>query len=455
MRFFLFLLVSVLTVFGNEECLKKCETEATKCCSTLLKTLPMPKTHSCYFNCNVTILHLHSCECPNDCSSFLKHGQCINDKCVCLPEWTGADCSIPSCPLNKCNGNGRCVQDRCICNDQWTGFDCSSPVIQGLKNPLPFGTLFPNETYWSSRNGYKDFHPIFNQSTLTSLYLNVKKEDLASLFNPATIWFHDYIKGNLTIDVNGKIHQYFQDVGLRVKGKSSRSQIQKNLVIALDRYGNSDRRFFGIDRIGLKFNDHSNVKYSISLDLWRAGGSRTQRHTFANLFINGIHYGLMWMAEEITKDFIKARYDNHKGNLYKMDRGKLIIEGQGRPIDYKLANRGFSHGRFRYNYNLQTNKPGTFQDIADFIYKLNKTSNQEFDKVFGKVFDVSRYIRAQIIELCVNQPDGYTLSNANYQLYHDPQTGIWDFIPFDPQHSWMGWRVVGECKFIFTLIPNS
>lgn len=445
----IFLFVCLIFAFANEECFKNCETLPTTCCSTLLKTLPMPKTHSCYFKCNVTILYMHSCECPNNCNEFLKNGQCVNNKCECIPEWTGADCSIPHCPYNKCSGHGRCIQDRCLCQEGWTGYDCSSPVIEGLKNPLPFGTLFPNETYWSKRNGFKDFHPIFNQSVLTSIYLNVKIEDLASLFFPATIWHHDYIKGNMTIDLNGKIHETFQDIALRVKGKASRNGIQRNLLIALDRYGHSDRRFYGIDRLGLKYNDLSHIEYAVSLEIWRSVGTRTQRHSFANLFINDIHFGLLWMSEEITKDFLKARYDNHKGNLYKMDKGKLIIEGQGRPIDYKLANRGFAHGRFRYNYNLQTNKKGNYEDIAEFIYKLNKTSNDQFDQVFSKVFDVSRYLRAQVVELAVTQPDGYTLSNGNYQLYHDPITGIWDFIPFDPQHSWMDWKCVGECKFLF------
>jgi hypothetical protein len=46
-----------------------------------------------------------------------------------------------------------------------------------------------------------------------------------------------------------------------------------------------------------------------------------QRSSFTKLFINDVYYGLYWMHEDMDKEFIRSRYENHKGNLYKCATG--------------------------------------------------------------------------------------------------------------------------------------
>jgi hypothetical protein len=76
--------------------------------------------------------------------------------CICDYGWTGAHCSIPTCPgvnchackedtysggcdkqcnfITTCSGNGRCrgKDGTCICDDGWTGAHCSIPTCPGV-----------------------------------------------------------------------------------------------------------------------------------------------------------------------------------------------------------------------------------------------------------------------------------------------------------------------------------
>jgi hypothetical protein len=425
--------VTILTVLLYlvvcQQCIDKCETIVKEVICTNIGTLPSPVNHDCYFVCNVTLVHPGTCGCPNDCLASLQHGVCNQDKCVCNSSWRGRDCGLPKCPENSCSGRGKCVQNDCVCDRGFTGFDCSSVIPESFFNPLPFGILAPGEAYYSSRDEYKDDHPLLTKSVIPTISISVNNEDFLSCIHPFTVYDHDWIKANMTLSLNGVI-TYIPEIGLRVKGKTSRKHAQKNWVISFDKYVKK-RKIFGLDRIGLKYPMLTNFEYALSMDLWRSMGTRVQRNTFSNVFINDVHYGIMWTAEELVDQFLKNYYENAKGNLYKMERAPLLPIGQGTGEDYRRANRGWAHGRFRYNYELETNRPGTFQDLAEFIAKLNKTNDREFENIF----DMDRYIRSQVVELCITQADGYTISNNNYKIYHDESR--WDFLPFDPQHAFL------------------
>ncbi|CAB3231038.1 unnamed protein product [Arctia plantaginis] len=52
---------------------------------------------------------IHSC--PNNCTG---RGLCVTNKCFCVGNWGGKDCSVELCP-NACSGNGNCKGDKCAC----------------------------------------------------------------------------------------------------------------------------------------------------------------------------------------------------------------------------------------------------------------------------------------------------------------------------------------------------
>ncbi|XP_075992325.1 multiple EGF like domains 8 [Anticarsia gemmatalis] len=59
--------------------------------------------------------------CPNNCTG---RGLCVSNKCFCVGNWGGQDCSVELCP-NACSGNGHCKGDRCVCKKGYSGESCS------------------------------------------------------------------------------------------------------------------------------------------------------------------------------------------------------------------------------------------------------------------------------------------------------------------------------------------
>ena len=121
-----------------------------------------PDTCTCadgWFGTNCTVpMCLQTCGNSGNCTQ--------PDTCECPVEWTGADCRTPIChqscqldsdlnPTSSGNGhvssgsdfNGQCIMpNTCLCPPEWSGHDCSIPVcLQGymVADPQPlleFGT---------------------------------------------------------------------------------------------------------------------------------------------------------------------------------------------------------------------------------------------------------------------------------------------------------------------------
>ena len=70
------------------------------------------------------------CTSDEDCSG---RGACITAVCLCERAWTGAFCSVSSCP-RACSGHGSCSLGACTCSDGWSGVACDVPSL-----PCPHG----------------------------------------------------------------------------------------------------------------------------------------------------------------------------------------------------------------------------------------------------------------------------------------------------------------------------
>lgn len=59
----------------------------------------------------------------------------------------------------------------------------------------------------------------------------------------------------------------------------------------------------------------------------------TYRSSYAALWVNGIHYGLYTIVEDVNKDFLLSRFGDAAGNLYRagMYPATLMYEGEDDP----------------------------------------------------------------------------------------------------------------------------
>lgn len=191
------------------------------------------------------------------------------------------------------------------------------------------------------------------------------------------------------------------------------SSLQKPFTISLS------KKYFGIKKFGLKANEGSMIRNTITNELFRSMNVKSQRSSFSNLFINGIYMGLYWMSEEINQDYIDSRFNLKNGNLYKVQlNGKLEYVGSGRPDDYKkLSVDFFGWTRVNvYQHKLGKNQP--FNDLANFINFLNETNDEEFERRINNIFDIEKFLRFLIVECSTGQQDQYNLNHKNYFLYN-------------------------------------
>ena len=48
-----------------------------------------------------------------------------------------------------------------------------------------------------------------------------------------------------------------------------------------------------------------------------------------------------------------------------------------------------------------------------------------------RVFNVVDYLKIIAFDVLIGNWDGYVGNKNNYYLYHNPQTGLFDYIPYD------------------------
>lgn len=92
-------------------------------------------------------------ECPDQCNF---HGNCVNDVCVCQPEYTGVACQTDKCPAQCTVPQGTCNLETamCQCEDGFYGADCSlvecvddasDDASCGESNTCSFNLTYPEQ----------------------------------------------------------------------------------------------------------------------------------------------------------------------------------------------------------------------------------------------------------------------------------------------------------------------
>lgn len=63
-----------------------------------------------------------------------------------------------------------------------------------------------------------------------------------------------------------------------------------------------------------------------NMDLCRSMCVPVYRSSLAQLWINGVSYGVYYLVEDIDRDFLRSRFGESDGNLYKAGRLGATLE---------------------------------------------------------------------------------------------------------------------------------
>jgi len=269
---------------------------------------------------------------------------------------------------------------------------------------------------------------IFDDTELPRIDLAISQSNLQDLYADPESNTEYYATFSLTrVDsMEGPI-----DVALRFRGDTIRSKQKKSFRISFNSF-DSNVSYHGIEKMDLNadVNDPSLVRSKLAWDLFRYLGVSGSRSNHVLLYINNAFYGVYLNTEHIDERYVKSRFDNNDGNLYRnLWPADLSYLGPSQD-DYKYEYDG------RPVYALRTNeKWDDYEDLSTLISSLNQYNGTELKDELERLINVQQYLKAIAVDVMSGNWDGYNGDKNNYYLYRDQVSGRFEYIPYNLENS--------------------
>ncbi len=228
----------------------------------------------------------------------------------------------------------------------------------------------------------------------------------------------EYRQAAVTID-----GLYFGKVGVRFKGTSSFYGYpgdKKALRVKFNAF--ADYNFYGLKKINLNncWSDPSFLREKLYLDFLHEQDIPAPRANFARVYLNGVYWGLYTLVEHVDKTFLKSRFANNDGNLYKAEK------------QADLSWQGSNQENYYEYYKLQTNeKENNWNDLLALIDTINHADDKHLQTSLQSVLNVNSFIRAWAANNVFINLDSYLGSANNFYIYNNESSGLFDWIIWD------------------------
>ena len=322
-----------------------------------------------------------------------------------------------------------------------------------------------NSIYESNyQQGLLDLFDIKNN---VSLKITISNEELQKIHDDNTINKSNrelYHKCNLDITLNGLVY-HFEEVGIRMKGNTSRGAIFNEDKLNLrhyklsltetfddEEYGEEakvwttstlrkerkNRNFFGLEKLDIRFNkneDQTYIKELYAYEMYRANGLLAPHGNLMNVSMDidgnlcnmGVYLGL----ETVDKNFLarNLKSDYATGDLYKCGWGSGSGATLNDSSDYLFGVENAFLGEF-YTYDLKTNKKvSTHESIKSFINNLSNTS--DIDNFISNNLYEDDFYKYLSVAYFLGDPDDFRGNYNNYYIYFSSTDNKAIFIPND------------------------
>jgi spore coat protein CotH len=253
------------------------------------------------------------------------------------------------------------------------------------------------------------------------------------MINPDTLeWIYENVESDVEFHAtfvfdNGTVLDTVDEVGFRLRGNTSRYSKKKSFKVSFNTF-HPGREYLGVEKLNLngEHNDPSIIRSKLCWDLLRKMDIPAPYANHVEVYINGDYYGLYISVEHIDEEFIKSRFGNDDGHLYRcLWPADLAYLGDD-PDNYKLM------AGDRRVYDLTINEEDdNYTDLRDFIKVLHDTPVDEFKCRLEELFNVYDYLKIMALDIMTSDWDGYIFNKNNFYLYHNSATGKFEYIPYD------------------------
>ncbi|MBI3695754.1 MAG: CotH kinase family protein, partial [Acidobacteria bacterium] len=285
----------------------------------------------------------------------------------------------------------------------------------------------------------------FNDNILQEIRLDIRPADWANLklhylentYYPAD--FHWKFQGRDIV---------VKDIGIRSRGRGSRSPLKPNLRLDFNRY-EPGQKFVGLGSAVLKANnqDASELKERIVFKLFKRMGLPASREAHTRLYINDVYSGLYLLSEEIRKEYVERYIGGGEGDgdLYKwnpIDNEEGGYHFAWRPTCARSTMLACSTDSTRWTpnpFDPEENK-STFdiRPTIEFVRKMTETSDADFPQTIAQYTDLKLFLAHVALETYVADYDcilGDTFGLNNFFLYRYDNKNFHQFLLWDKDGS--------------------
>ena len=213
---------------------------------------------------------------------------------------------------------------------------------------------------------------------------------------------------------------WFPEVGVRLKGVwgSLRTPDEK-CSFKVDLNSFADHRMYGQETLTLNnvVQDPTYVAESLTYALFRAAGVPASRTTWARVSVNGEHYGLYSVVENVDDTFLRRWWADGSGRMWE---GAYGVDLTASYISSFEFDEGADDDR------------AVLEQIAAV---LDDGSTDAHFEALERLVDMDEFISNMAVEAVSLHWDGYTTAN-NYRLYEDPVSGRVSIIPWGVDQTW-------------------
>lgn len=258
---------------------------------------------------------------------------------------------------------------------------------------------------------------LFDDTLVNSIYITMDPDSLNEMYENLENE-HEYAV-QFVYD-SPLVQDTLQNVGFRLRGNTSLSSAKKSFKVAFNTY-EPGRKFEGAKKLNLigNHNDPTMAREKIYFDIYNSLGLPTRRVSFVRVYINESYFGLYALTEEYDDIFLRDRFGDDSGNLYKCYYGSNL--------NYQGTNQA------AYNtYELESNQIANDKsDLIEFIEILNNTPIANLPCELEKVFDVDQFLKIYALDVSTGHWDNYGANQNNFYLYHNAITDKIEFLSYD------------------------
>jgi spore coat protein CotH len=275
---------------------------------------------------------------------------------------------------------------------------------------------------------------LFSSQNLQRVDLWLNSADWSKL--KAEFQENTYYPADVTL--NG---QTARNVGIRSRGRGSRSSTKPGLRVDFDRYA-TDQTFLGLKSFNLDnlTQDPSGVHESVSVAFYARLGIPVSREIHTRLYVNNEYIGVYAIVESVDKDLL-ARVFGAIGDDTQNDGYLYEFKYQD---DWRFTNLGTSLEPYMLRFEAKTHESETdeakYRPIETLVRLTNEASASGLGASIGGKFDIPAFIRFVAAQNFLAETDGFLgkYGMNNFYLYRLENQDVHTLISWDSDNTFWG-----------------